>query len=102
MNNGLIGFEGLKNITPDFGHFHDAYEWGELILGKNGACWRVYSKEGYMLRVRPSHSLELGSFGQLKSTLGASEEEYDLMDLMEEYKGIKNLISHMIKERNVI
>jgi len=98
----LIGFKDLEAITPKFEHFHEAFKWGELILGKRGACWRVYTKEGYQLRVRPSHSLELGAFGQLKSTLGASEEEYDIMDLMEEYKGIKNLIHHMIKERNCI
>jgi len=97
----LIGFKDLKTIKPEFGHFHEAYEWGTCILGKMGACWRVYTKEGYQLRVRPSHSLELGSFGTLTSKLGASEEEYDIMDLMEEYRGLKNLISYMIKEEIV-
>jgi len=94
----LIGFKDLEPITPKFEHFHEAYQWGSLILGKMGACWRVYTNDGYQLRVRPSHSLELGGFGQLKSTLGASEEEYDTMELLEEYRGIQRLIRSMINE----
>ena len=97
---GLIGFSELKAITPEFGYFHDTYAWGEdFVFGRKGACWRLYSKEGYPL-TRDSHSITLGSFGMLTSKLGASEQEYDIRDLTEDYEGLKNLIRYMIEEKS--
>lgn len=98
----LIGFPKMEKVTPDFEkHFHDCFQVGNnLIAGRFGACWRLYTNEGYPL-TRKSHTLRMESFGKIVSELGASEVEYDLHDLMDDYNGIKNLIKAMIKEQTM-
>ncbi|HEC63970.1 hypothetical protein LCGC14_2849540 [marine sediment metagenome] len=94
---GLIGFKGLEKIS--FHNYNNAYKWGSFfVLAKMGACWRLYTKEGYPMS-GPAHTIKLGTFGDLECSVGAHEFEIEMHDKVEEYQGLKRMINTMIDER---
>lgn len=103
----LIGFKDLEEVEVDFGHFHESYKLNDwMIAGKHGACWKIYSPDGWMYPVDYAHSIELGSFGKLICKLGARETEYDTHELIEMYEGqkrlVENTVRRMLKEAGIV
>lgn len=99
---GLLGFGSLKEFKPKWGYFHDSCKWGEnIVFGRLGACWRMYTIEGFPL-TRSSHSLEIDNWGHtIISKLGSSKVEYDFDDLQSTANGLRNMIKQMIEENQL-
>lgn len=97
----LKGFKTCEPAVADFDNFHECYKVdGGLIAGCFGACWKLYTKEGYPL-TRASHSFTMDDWGNtIISKLGSTEVEYDFRDLVEQDIGLRRMIMALIHKSN--
>lgn len=94
-----LGLSGFKNLeTIQWHGAHDARKWGDYVLARWGATWKLYTKEGYPL-TSSAHHIHLGTFGDLECKVGAKEWEVDMHEIHDKVDGLRTMINAMIDER---